>query len=127
MPRATVVAVVMVFAVPAMGAGDYATAPFEVQDHPYTFGQAPVFLPNGQQVLFGKDFRQGDKNQVYIANFDGSDLRCLTCTGRARRTTTSMAFRRFVRRATGSCSTPGAGISRRSARPGMVGSARRCG
>lgn len=53
---------------------------FRVTTHPTAFGQAPVFLPNGQ-VLFGKDFRQGQKNQVYIENWDGTGLHCLTCTG----------------------------------------------
>jgi len=73
-------AVVIHFASAALAA-DYSTAPFEVHDHTYTFGQAPVFMPDGQQVLFGKNFGDGDKNQVYIAGLDGSDVRCLTCTG----------------------------------------------
>src|SRR6059036_1427984 len=50
---------------------DYATASFQVTDHPYAFGQAPVFMPNGQQVVFGKNFQQGDGNQVYMSNLDG--------------------------------------------------------
>jgi Tol biopolymer transport system component len=82
MRKATVaLVVVMAFPFAALAAGDYSTAPFEVHDHTYAFGQAPVFMPNGQQVLFGKNFGKGDKNQVYIANFDGSDVECLTCTG----------------------------------------------
>jgi Tol biopolymer transport system component len=60
---------------------DYATAPFAVTTHPYAFGQAPTFMPDGRNVLFGKDFRQGDGMQVYTTAFDGSDLRCLTCGG----------------------------------------------
>ena len=65
----------------ASAAGDYSTAPFVVTTHPYAFGQAPVFMPDGRQVLFGKDFRQGAGNQVYMANLDGSGLHCLTCPG----------------------------------------------
>ena len=68
-------------ATPVAEALDYSTAPFRVSTHPYAFGQAPVFMPDGKRVLFGKDFRQGQKNQVYIANFNGSNLECLTCTG----------------------------------------------
>ena len=60
---------------------DYSTASFNLTTHAYAFGQAPVFMPNGAQVLFGKNFQQGDGNQVYIANLDGSGLECLTCTG----------------------------------------------
>jgi Tol biopolymer transport system component len=63
-------------------AGNYATAPFAETTNQYAFGQAPVFMPSGKQVLFGKDFEKGENNQIYIANFpDGSDLKCLTCTG----------------------------------------------
>ena len=54
----------------------YATARFEVTTNSYAFGQAPVFMPDGE-VLFGKDFGKG--NQVYESAFDGADLRCLTC------------------------------------------------
>jgi hypothetical protein len=57
---------------------DY-TQPFTVTTSATTFGQAPVFLPN-DQVLFGQDFKQGGKNQVYIENLDGTGLKCLTCT-----------------------------------------------
>ena len=65
----------------AAAATDYSRASFNLTTHPYAFGQAPVFMPSGQQVLFGKDFRKGAGNQVYVANLDGSGLRCLTCTG----------------------------------------------
>src|SRR5439155_11671970 len=47
----------------------------------YAFGQAPVFMPRGQQVVFGKNFRQGDGNQVYMSSLDGTGLNCLTCSG----------------------------------------------
>ncbi len=59
---------------------NYATGAFNMKTHSVAFGQAPVFLPNGQ-VLFGQDLRQGEKNQVYIENWDGTGLKCLTCTG----------------------------------------------
>ncbi|HEY2161248.1 MAG TPA: hypothetical protein VGH24_08080, partial [Solirubrobacteraceae bacterium] len=52
--------------------------PFALKTNPVAFGQAPVFMPDGR-VLFGQDFKQGDKNQVYIENFDGTGQRCLTC------------------------------------------------
>jgi Tol biopolymer transport system component len=56
----------------------YSTAPYQVTTNSYAFGQAPVFMPDGR-VVFGKDFKKGDGAQVYIANQDGSGLRCLTC------------------------------------------------
>jgi hypothetical protein len=66
----------------AQAALDYSTAPFTESVNPYAYGQAPVFLPNGRQVVFGKDFGSGEQNQIYIANFPkGTGLRCLTCTG----------------------------------------------
>jgi Tol biopolymer transport system component len=60
----------------AAGFTPYAEAPFDISTGAYTFGQAPVFMPDGQ-VVFGKDFGMG--TQVYIANRDGSGLKCLTC------------------------------------------------
>jgi Tol biopolymer transport system component len=56
----------------------YTSAPYEQSTTRYAFGQAPVFMPDGR-VVFGKDFKTGHKAQVYIANQDGSGLRCLTC------------------------------------------------
>jgi Tol biopolymer transport system component len=56
----------------------YATAPYSVSTDPATFGQAPVFMPDGQ-VVYGKDFNHGAGTQIYISNQDGSDRRCLTC------------------------------------------------
>src|SRR5205085_3345348 len=41
--------------------------------------QAPVFMPDGRHVLFGKDFKKGDKAQIYSVRLNGSGLRCLTC------------------------------------------------
>jgi hypothetical protein len=57
---------------------DYSTAPFMTAVQKYATGQAPVFMPDGR-IVFGKDFGSGDGTQVYIANQDGSDLRCITC------------------------------------------------
>ena len=70
-------------AVPAVATArvDDSTARFRVSTHRYAFGQAPVFMPNGRQVAFGKNFGTGDGNQVYLANLDGTRRRCLTCTG----------------------------------------------
>jgi Tol biopolymer transport system component len=61
-----------------MRATSYAAARFDVRTNSYAFGQAPVFLPDGQ-VLFGKDFGTGHHIQIYRANRDGSALTCLTC------------------------------------------------
>jgi Tol biopolymer transport system component len=59
-------------------ANPYATAPVTVSTDGATFGQAPVFLPNGQ-VVYGKDFGKGAGTQIYRSNQDGSALSCLTC------------------------------------------------
>lgn len=56
----------------------YATAPFSVTTDPATFGQAPVFMPDGQ-VVYGKNFEKGAGTQIYISNQNGSGLKCLTC------------------------------------------------
>jgi Tol biopolymer transport system component len=80
--RAGVVGVVL--AVLALGAAARAHAatsyagPFTVATHPYTFGQAPVFMPDGR-VAHAKDYGGGDGQQVYVASFDGSNERCVTC------------------------------------------------
>jgi Tol biopolymer transport system component len=57
----------------------YTSAPYTVKTHRYAFGQAPMFMPDGQRLVFGKDFKKGDGMQVYMARRDGSHLRCLTC------------------------------------------------
>src|SRR5438105_1314076 len=44
-------AVVAALAGPALAAVDYARAPFQTKTHSVTFGQAPVFVPDGR-VLF---------------------------------------------------------------------------
>ena len=47
------------------------TQPFVVSTNPYTFGQAPDFAPDGR-VVFHQDFAQGDGEQIYLSNLDGS-------------------------------------------------------
>src|ERR1700704_2886707 len=62
----------------------YFTAPFSETTHTPAFGQAPVFVPHTdpQLVVFGKDYKSGEKNQVYLQRFDGlGPATCLTCTG----------------------------------------------
>src|SRR5438067_13131326 len=62
----------------------YWSAPFGESTHTPAFGQAPVFVPHTdpQLVVYGKDFKTGDKNQVYIQRFDGQGpTTCLTCSG----------------------------------------------
>jgi Tol biopolymer transport system component len=56
----------------------YSEAPYTVTNHSYTFGQAPVFMPDGR-IVVGKDFKDGAGTQVYLSNFDGSGRACLTC------------------------------------------------
>ncbi|MFL5823238.1 MAG: hypothetical protein ACJ764_07330 [Solirubrobacteraceae bacterium] len=64
------------------GALDYSTARFTETTNAYAFGQAPVFMPSGRRVVFGKDFKKGAGNQIYLAAFPtGHSLRCLTCSG----------------------------------------------
>jgi hypothetical protein len=78
-------ALLVVLAAPvAQAAHNYFTAPFSENAHAPAFGQAPVFVPHTdpQLVVFGKDFRAGEKNQVYLERFDGQGpITCLTCTG----------------------------------------------
>jgi Tol biopolymer transport system component len=62
----------------AADSSPYTAAPYQQRLNSYAFGQAPMFMPDGR-VVFGKDFKKGDKMQVYIARQDGSQLRCLTC------------------------------------------------
>ena len=57
----------------------YTSAPYTVTTHRYAFGQAPMFMPDGRRVVFGKDFKNGDGMQVYMTRRDGSRRRCLTC------------------------------------------------
>ena len=63
---------------PSASAIDWLTAPYTVENYKYTFGQAPVFMPDGR-VVVGKDFEQGDGTQVYISAPDGVAPKCLTC------------------------------------------------
>jgi WD40 repeat protein len=66
----------------ASAARGYFSAPFTETTHTPAFGQAPVFVPNTnpQLVVFGQDYKTGDKNQVYVQRFDGKGpITCLTC------------------------------------------------
>src|SRR4051794_36690437 len=72
--RATLIAVLAATALAATAQAS--DAPFSVSTHPYAFGQAPVFMPDGR-VAHAKDLGFG--RQVYIASFDGSHERCITC------------------------------------------------
>jgi Tol biopolymer transport system component len=56
----------------------YATAPVAVTTDSSTFGQAPVFMPDGQ-VVYGINLQQGAGTQIYRSNQDGSGRVCLTC------------------------------------------------
>jgi hypothetical protein len=60
-------------AVPASAAAvsRYSTAKYTLRTHSYAFGQAPVFMPSGRRVVFGKDFRDGHGMQVWITRKDG--------------------------------------------------------
>src|SRR3954452_12835494 len=58
------------------------SAPYTIRNHPYTFGQAPVFLPNGD-VVVGKNFHDDNGMQVYRSKLDGSGRKCLTCEMKA--------------------------------------------
>src|SRR3954449_8070185 len=73
-----VLAATLASAAPALAQSAYSTAPYTVADHPYTFGQAPVFTPDGS-VVVGKDFKDGNGMQVYHSALDGSGRHCLTC------------------------------------------------
>src|SRR5438309_1219323 len=86
--RMTLAGAVLTAAIALAGAqaaqAGYFTAPFTETTHTPTFGQAPVFVPHTdpQLVVFGKDYKTGEKNQVYIQRFDGQGpVTCLTCTG----------------------------------------------
>jgi WD40-like Beta Propeller Repeat len=54
-------------------------APVRLSLNKFTFGQAPVFMPDGR-VLASDDFGNSPyNNNTYIANPNGSDMKCLTC------------------------------------------------
>ena len=72
---AIVVAVIAL--APSFGAR--AAAPsFEVTTNPYTFGQAPDWMPDGIHVVHHAPDADG-VNQIFIAKLDGTESRCLTC------------------------------------------------
>jgi hypothetical protein len=77
-------AIALAGAAGAQASRGYFSAPFSETTHTPAFGQAPVFVPNTnpQLVVFGQDYKTGDKNQVYIERFDGQGpITCLTCKG----------------------------------------------
>src|SRR3954464_8084056 len=76
--RTLLLAIVAALVVAAPARAQSISTPYTVRDHPYTFGQAPVFLPDGD-VVVGKNFKGGDGMQVYRSAPDGSARRCLTC------------------------------------------------
>jgi Tol biopolymer transport system component len=69
-------ALALACALMTMTAGRARADRFAVTTNPYTFGQAPDWMPDGR-VVFHDDF--GDGQQVYVAGLDGSGRRCLTC------------------------------------------------
>src|SRR3954470_13558854 len=76
--RTLLLAIVAALVVAAPARAQSISTPYTVRDHPYTFGQAPVFLPDGD-VVVGKNFKDGSGMQVYRSRLDGSGRRCLTC------------------------------------------------
>src|SRR4051794_503963 len=76
--RTLLLAIVAALVVAAPARAPSISTPYTVRDHPYTFGQAPVFLPDGD-VVVGKNFKDGNGVQVYRTRLDGSGRRCLTC------------------------------------------------
>ena len=77
-PAVLALALTFVLAGAARADSAYSTAPFSVATYPYTFGQDPVFMPDGR-VVVGEDMHQGDGTQIYMHDADGSHVRCLTC------------------------------------------------
>jgi hypothetical protein len=76
---ALVIAAALALAGPASAYTSYMDAPVKLSLNKFTFGQAPVFMPDGQ-VVASDDFGNSPyNNQTYIANLDGSDMKCLTC------------------------------------------------
>jgi Tol biopolymer transport system component len=68
-------------AAPAAARNRYANARASIRTHNFTFGQAPVFLPDGR-VVVGKDYSggtNGSGTQIYVQQADGSGRKCLTC------------------------------------------------
>ena len=51
--------------------------PFHVAVNPFTFGQAPAFMPDGRDRVPDDDLGEGP--QIYLAAIDGSQRQCVTC------------------------------------------------
>jgi len=75
-------AVTLAIAVPLGSAAPPARAetgaPFVVEPGPFAMGQAPDWKPDGTGFVFARVGPDG-KNQVHVADRDGSNVRCLTC------------------------------------------------
>src|SRR5262245_37102092 len=52
---------------------------FQIQTNPYTVGQAPDWMPDGQHVVYNDDPPGGGPKQIFSSRLDGTDRRCLTC------------------------------------------------
>jgi hypothetical protein len=65
-------------ATPAVASSPYAGR-FETKVNPYTFEQAPDWLPDGRGVVAHADPGDGTKNQIFASNLDGGGQLCLTC------------------------------------------------
>jgi Tol biopolymer transport system component len=76
--RVPLSAVTVALLLAAVAPGRAAQPRFEVTTNPYTFGQAPDWMPDGVHVVHHKADADGT-NQIWIAKLDGSEERCLTC------------------------------------------------
>jgi Tol biopolymer transport system component len=52
---------------------------FQVRTHPFTFGQAPDWMPDGKHVVWHDNLGPEQGIQVVITRLDGSNRRCVTC------------------------------------------------
>ena len=73
--RACGIGLLLSCALLACGFAPYSSAPFQIATNPYTFGQAPVFMPDGRVLASNGAYPK----QTYVAAADGSAARCLTC------------------------------------------------
>jgi hypothetical protein len=69
----------LIASVAATPIGARASEPaFTVTTNPYTFGQAPDWMPDGIHVVHHAPDDAGT-NQIWIAKLDGTGARCVTC------------------------------------------------
>ena len=79
----SIAAFVIAFA-PAGAHANYSTDPFTVSTHPFSFGQAPVFMPDGR-VVVGKDYSRARAAGLRRGiRRHGARASPATCTGRAQ-------------------------------------------